>query len=143
MNPINLEEIDDIHALYHGFCKKFQKSVKHLLPEDRWIKIGKKTIKYRYELKWKWKGYELMDRVEEWAKKHPEVTIAHVDDDYFAGSDVVFIPHKSEKKFMGTTVLYIPQLTGEDPISFFMYPGHARSMLRGIENAIKMAEEKR
>ena len=78
--------------------------------------------------------HELSERIEQYTKKHPEIIVTRVDDNYFAGSDLVLIPHNDDKtkEYFGTTVVYVPQCTGEDPIRFFLYPWHARGLLRAL-----------
>lgn len=90
---------NDIHFLWHDFLRNFKEGGA-----------------------WKYKGYDLIERVAKWAFKHPEVRTVRVDDAAHANSDLVFVPHQSKRKVMGISVVFIPQCTGEDPIRFFLYP---------------------
>ncbi len=74
-------------------------------------------------------GYDVMERVEEYVKTHPDVVELSVDDDVFASSDLVLVPHPT----MGITVTFIPQCTNVQN-TFFLYPNH-------IENLIKTLKE--
>lgn len=96
-------------------------------------------------------GLEAIETAERFAKKHPEeVLFSSVDDDYHAGSDLVFVLHRAKRRFgkragemhyMGATVTYIPQLTREKPISFFLYPSHVEGLRRVLDQLDVAAEE--
>lgn len=103
-----ISESFPMHKLWHSFTETFCK---------------KETDEKGCRL-WKWKGYPLMQRVDKWRKKNPEVMSVKVDDAVHAGSRLIFIPHEDDYTYMGCTVVYIPQCTGEDPICFFLYPCH-------------------
>lgn len=77
-----------------------------------------------YNEVYKWSGHAMMKRVDEFVKQYPSVKVTRVDDHVFAGSYLVFVPVKD----MGHYVYYIPQCTGEQPVKFFMYPGHLKSL---------------
>lgn len=123
-----------IHKVSHAFDRKFMKAVK----VGKLIKFCGKKIQPKKAV-WRWKGYELMKRVEKYVKTHPEILVAGVDDDYFASSDLVLIPHNDEEtnRYFGTSVLYVPQCTGEDPVRFFLYPDHARNLVDALETLSK------
>lgn len=77
---------------------------------------------------WKCIGFELMEKVDKWAKKFPtEVHLSHIDDDFHANSLAVFISHRTPKRYMGVSVVIIPQCTGEKPMTFFLYPSDLKS----------------
>jgi hypothetical protein len=85
------------------------------------------------ESKYRWTAYDLMVRVEKWAKRYPkDVRIVGIDDSYFASSILVLIEHKTARTYMGTTVVVIPQCTGESPLEFFLYPDHRRGLLGAL-----------
>jgi hypothetical protein len=107
MNP---KPEHDLHRVYHRFTHLF----------------GDGMFK-----PWVDTGYELMQKVQRWAKNYPDdVHIVGCDDDYHCGADLVLIEHKPKKpkkgkyEWFGVTVVYIPQCSGEKPIRFFLYPGH-------------------
>lgn len=82
---------------------------------------------------WKVTGYDLMGAVREWSKAYPDdVRLVGCDDDHHASSLLVLVEHKAEDYYMGTTVVFIPQCTGEDPIRFFLYPGHRFELFRTL-----------
>lgn len=56
------------------------------------------------------------------------------DDTYFASSNLVLIEHASKTEYMGTTVVFIPQCTGEDPVEFFLYPGHRECLVKFLKS---------
>ena len=90
----------------------------------------------------KYKGYELMKRVERFAQKNPTIRIASVDDSYFSGSMIVFIPHECKEEYWGTTAVLIPQCSGEPPTEFFLYPGHVRGLIEVLEGLDKQTRAK-
>lgn len=61
-------------------------------------------------------------------KQFKDVIVVGVDDDYHASSDLLLIPHENDEQYWGTTVWYMPQCTGEAPIAFFLYEGHAKQL---------------
>lgn len=113
-----------IHKLYHSFIEAFQKKEK-----------GERGNRL-----WKWKGYPLMQRIDKWRQKNPEVMSVTVDDDYHAGSRLIFIPHEDDYTYMGCTVVYIPQCTGEDPIRFFLYPCHIASQRQPWDDSLSLLD---
>jgi hypothetical protein len=109
-------EGEDVHVVWHRFQRRF------------------KTDTGKYKLK----GWALMKAIAKWAKRYPtDVFITGCDDAFFAGSDLVFIEHQSPNTYMGTTVLYIPQCTGEEPIEFFLYPGHRKNLVEVLSKLNK------
>lgn len=110
-----------LHAIYHEFVKKFTSEPTADSPS-----------------KWKYVGYDLMVKAEKWAEKHPTVQVVSVDDDYHAGAELILIPHQNDKTYFGTTVIYIPQCTGENPIKFFLYPGHRIGLANALSKVCKM-----
>lgn len=126
-----LRSASAIHEVSHAFDRKFQKVVKAGKP----FKLrGLKKPLQPTKVLWRWKGYELMCRIEKYAEKHPELEVVTVDDDHFASSLLVLLPHHDKKtgSYFGTSVIYVPQCTGEDPIRFFLYPGHAHGLLGAL-----------
>lgn len=104
-------EAKALHRVWHDFCKRF-------IPDQ----------------KWKYIGYDLMVKVNRWARKYPQdVKITRCDDNVHAGSDIVYINHRVDnKKWFGTTVVVIPQCTGEEPMRFFLYPQHHKEMVKAL-----------
>lgn len=91
------------------------------------------------------KGWDLMQAMRKFAKGHPEIQHAGVDDSSFSGSDIWLIPHyidskKFGREYMGTTLLYIPQCSGEAPIEMFMYPAHLEGVLKALKAAQKFGK---
>ena len=119
-------EIDRIHNVWHSFQRRFCKDGPSGNDD------------------WKYRGYDLMKRVKTWAKKYPDdVTITGCDDAVFAGSDLVLIEHRSDKLYMGTSVVYIPQCTSENPIQFFLYPGHRFALIAALRRLGRIKGRKR
>lgn len=83
---------------------------------------------------WKYKGHEMMEKVEEWAKHHKEVKVAYCDDGYFSSSTIVLVPHRCRTRSMGVSMYIIPQTTGEDPMRVFLYPNHKHSLLKALKS---------
>lgn len=90
---------------------------------------------------WKYSGNELMERVEKFAKKHPEVMILSCDDSGNTGSMIVLIPHRTMSIYWGTTMVIIPQIFGE-PLEMFLYPGHALGMEKALHVLNREARQK-
>jgi hypothetical protein len=106
----------DLHALYRAFQKAFYQ-------DNQKGRVG-----------WKYKGYELMKRIEEFAKKHPELVLLSCDDSWYTSSMIVLIPHRIDIdiEYWGTTVVIVPQCTGEPPLEMFLYPGHAVELEKAL-----------
>lgn len=123
---------------------------KHLKPQSSFkdsFKIHKVAHRFR-ELfkedpgptaKWKYEGYDLMVRVERWAKRQKPtiVRIVRCDDDVHAGAIMVFIEHKGEDRYMGTSVIVISQF--ETPYEFFLYPWHTKELQGALKDIRKQA----
>jgi len=75
-------------------------------------------------------GYKVICKIEEYAKNNPEIKVVHCDDDVFASSIIVLIPHPTR----GITVKFIPQCT-ELQNTFFLYD---RSYEKFIETLNEM-----
>lgn len=102
---------DDLHAVFKDFVKRFRNK----------------------DETWRFVGYDLMQRVENWAKKYPTgVWVLSCDDNYFSSSVLILIEHRTKNRYMGTTVVYIPQCAGEQPIRFFLYPDHRDSLIAAL-----------
>jgi hypothetical protein len=129
----------DLHKVWNDFYKRFYPTV-IVKPGKKFNKpYAKLTVKQKIAVYpkvknvWKWIGYDLMTKVEAWAKKNPSVRIAYCDDAVHSSSYLVFIPHETKKEYFGTSVVLIPQCSGEEPSSYFLYPNH----LDKIESVIK------
>lgn len=100
----------NIHKVWHEFQRRFKK-------DDKYSFIG----------------YDLMLRVEKWAKKYPrEVRCLYIDDSYFCNSSLVLVEHRHARAYMGTTAVVIPQCTGESPMEFFLYPGDRNALIAAL-----------
>lgn len=76
-------------------------------------------------------GYPLLNIIDEIADKFPDhVHVASVDDGHHCGSSIMFVEHRSDEYYWGTSAVVVPQCTGEEPLQFFMYPGHMQSVLQ-------------
>jgi hypothetical protein len=107
-----------VHTVWHDFESRF-----------------KDAKSQRYKMK----GYDLITSVSKWAKKWPkDVRLVGIDDSYFCSSDLLLVEHQTVDDYMGTSVVVLPQCTGEEPIEFFLYPGHLKSLL-GALTAIQKA----
>jgi hypothetical protein len=99
---------ENIHRVSHRFQKAFGNGI---------------------NVPWKYKGYEMMGKVERWARHYPDdVTLCRCDDSYYSGSMLVLLEHKAPKPkpghWHGVSIIIIPQCSGEDPLQFFLYPSH-------------------
>lgn len=129
-----------IHAAWHDFVKKMKRFVK-----TGETKLGGKVFACGRD-EYRWRGYDLMERVAEWAKKWPDdVRITGCDDSYHTSSDLVLIEHKSPDAYMGTTVIVITQNDGQPPAEFFLYPDDANGLidtLKAIRTVAKRIEKR-
>lgn len=98
------------HKVWHKFCRWGEKE------------FGKN---WQDELS----GYEAMEKIEAYAKKNKEISIAYCDDELFASSLIVVVPHKE----MGNTVMFVPQLTNSKN-NFFLYPNHQKSLIKALND---------
>jgi len=125
--------------------KELKKWVKMCKEQDRKCKEWNKlwhTFSNKLSSPFKYKGYDLMERVERFAKKHPTVKIAHVDDSYFSSSYIAFFPHECKDEYWGTTALLIPQCSGEPATAFFLYPGHVDGLIKVLQEIQKNQKAK-
>jgi hypothetical protein len=114
---------DDIHRVWHNFQKHFIDR-----PEGE-------------PKSFKWKGYELSQKIERWAQKYPEdVHICAIDDSHFMSSDLVLIEHKSKKSWMGVSAVLVCQ--NNDPVvQFFLYPGHVENVMKALAKVTVKAKK--
>lgn len=92
---------------------------------------------------WRWVGYALIKRVEQWAKLYPRhVTLVSADDEVFASSRIVLIQNRNRLGgYHGCTMIAIPQCRGEIS-EMFLYPSHHDQLLAALAN-IKRRNHKR
>lgn len=81
-------------------------------------------------------GYEAMCQIEEYIKENKEIKIVHCDDDAFAGSIIVLIPHPT----MGISVKFIPQCTNVQN-TFFLYDNHYDILMKVLTEMKYVYEE--
>ena len=84
---------------------------------------------------------ETLDKVYEWAKKHPnDVYFAQCDDSSFMSSDIILVDHKTKDNYMGITAVVVPQC--QDPVvTVFFYPGHIAMLKTIIDRKILEARK--
>ena len=143
-NDTMFEEAEKSHKIWHKFQKWLSNTYGKDLFSD-WIYLDptKKLTKYKYksfnegELAKRLIGYEVMERVEKYVKKHcPEIKIVYCDDALHASSLILLIPHPKH----GITLLYIPQCTSIQN-QFFFYENHLKSLIEGFNELKKIAYE--
>lgn len=76
-------------------------------------------------------------------KQFKDVMMVGVDDDCHASSDLLLVPHENDEEYWGTTVWYVPQCTGEAPIAFFLYEGHARELHTALGKILARHKKRR
>ena len=79
-------------------------------------------------------GWDHMQKMDAYAKKHPEIKVFGFDDDSFMSSGGYIIPHKSKYSHMGHTVMLTTQQG--TPYTFFLYPEHAKRLMAALTEAI-------
>lgn len=129
----------EIHRIWHKFSGWLTKTYGKDLYGD-WVRNkiktpeGKKiTFKYRnfddYKLSQRLCGYEVMERIEKYVKRCcPEIKIVYCDDEVYATSIILLIPHPKH----GITMMYIPQLTGIQN-RWFLYGNHYKMLMTALE----------
>jgi hypothetical protein len=141
---------NDVHWVWFKFVRYFAKPYKGyrlLLKNGKWIRSRKKDKNY-YDLRdgrgtFKWTGYDLILKVEQWAKKYPkDIFISVCDDCLYMGSRLCYIVHRSKKDYHGVTVIYIPQ-SGEDPSIHFLYPNHMEHVYEVFGKILKLHGNKK
>lgn len=121
------------HTVYHKFQKWIIKNFgKDLYGEWQYMYFGKKKIKYRSfnetELSRRFVGYDVMCKIEKYIKRClPEIKIIRCDDSYYAGSDILLIPHPKH----GITIIFIPQCTDVQN-QFFLYDNHHKEFVDAL-----------
>jgi len=129
----------EIHRIWHKFSGWLTRTYGKDL-HGEWVRNkikvdGKrKVFKYRsfndYELSKRLCGYEVMERIERYVKRYvPEIKIVYCDDEVYATSMILLIPHPKH----GITMMYIPQLTGIQN-QFFLYGNHYKMLMEELEN---------
>lgn len=72
-------------------------------------------------------GDHVIDGIEHYAEKHPEIKVVPCDDTHHSSSILVLVPHPT----MGITIIFVPQLTTENN-QFFLYPNHLRALMHEL-----------
>lgn len=135
----DLAKANATHKVWHKFSKWMtDKYGKDLYGKWQTMKFkdkdGKKhSLKHRsfndYELSKRISGYEVICAVEKFIKRScPEIKIVHCDDDVYAGSIILLIPHPK----MGISVMFIPQCTGIQN-RFFLYDTHFKMLISELK----------
>jgi hypothetical protein len=109
-----------LHALAHSVDKRFKKDAHE----------------------WKEKGWDLIEKLEKFAAKHPQIRMVRVDDSSFTNSELVLVPHTYDTpklgcSYMGTTVIFVAQCAGDPPVEFFLYPNHLRNLIQTLQEVEK------
>ena len=132
-----IEDARKTHGIWFDFCKHmkkwYYKEVNEYYFDPKTLeetKTGKIVKEFDVT---KMIGYECMQRVEKYAKRHNEIKITSVDDDVYSSSILVIIPHPEH----GITIIFIPQNTNVNN-QFFLCP----SALEYLQNELyKMKQE--
>lgn len=121
------------HGTWFDFCNHMKKWYYKEVEEYKLIgnalestKTGKIIKKFDIT---KMIGYDCMQRVERYAKKHNEIKVIGVDDEVYSSSDLVLIPHPEH----GITVIFIPQCTTVTN-QFFLYPPCLKNLQEELES---------
>jgi hypothetical protein len=132
-----------IHAIWHDFQRRFyrtkfgrgwKKSKNGTLVRTKREYLVPDSYAPTHE-RFRWYGYDLMQRIEKWAAQFPhDVRVVGCDDSYHSGSDLVLIEHRTRDQYMGTTVVYLPQCSGDPPAQFFLYPGHRDDLVCALQS---------
>lgn len=107
-----LKEYKKMHGIYWNFINWLFRVTK--VPKNDYRELYKSLS-----------GFELIEKVESYAKRHKEIRITTVDDDSHSGSIMVYIPHPTH----GVTMLFIPQCTTISN-TWFLYQSHLDEMVK-------------
>lgn len=130
-----------LFTLTREFERKFIKTTKKKVrvPKNlRWL-YPKKKFYWEYKTSVVKRGYDLMLVADRFAKKYPDrVFVAHVDDDHFSTSRILFITQETTREYMGAIAWYIPQNAAQlDPTQFFLYPCDVASLMGALRQIQK------
>jgi hypothetical protein len=119
-----MKEIEEVHKIW----KKFHRFLINKYGEDCRTKptvytFGKKKVEIgglnEFKLSKKLVGYDVMQDIEKYAKRNPDIKVIRCDDAVYASSMIVLIPHPKH----GITMMFIPQCT-EIQNRMFLYKNH-------------------
>jgi hypothetical protein len=138
---LNKKEKEDIrkqdkeHKEFNRLSSLFHKAFKRNSKKEG--KLNKSGV----DSSWKWSGYELIDKIEHFSKKNPEIVLSWCDDSFFSNSLIVLIPHRNKNQYLRTEFVIIPQCSGDEPLTIYLSP---KRMSHLIEEMItlKRLEEK-
>lgn len=126
--------------------KQIRKSTKLMWAQGKalhalWRKVAQRFKKDEHE--WKDKGWDLIEDLEKFSAKYPQVRMVRVDDSSFSNSELVLVPHaydtpKLGSYYMGTTVVFVAQCAGDPPVEFFLYPNHLRNLIETLQEVEKV-----
>ena len=74
-------------------------------------------------------GWDLMEKIERYVKRNPQIKIVYVDDEMFSSSMLVLIPHPE----MGVSVKFIPQNSNVKG-QFFLYHNHLKNLMSELKH---------
>ena len=137
------EKAKEIHKVWHKFYKWTSKTFgKDLYSEWKYMEFGgtRKKLKYRNfddnKLYERLGGYEAMKKIEQYVKRYcPEIKIVPCDDEVFASSFLLLIPHPK----MGISIIFVSQLSSIQNF-FFLYKGHCDCLINTL-NEMKYVYE--
>lgn len=87
-------------------------------------------------------GYDVMERVEAFAEKHPDdIRVIGVDDASFMSANLVLVDHDNSEQYWGTTVWLFTQSTAE-PVQFFLYPGMRKDLMKALQAIDRKARKR-
>lgn len=134
-----------------NFTKDENQVIRRLLKEELRASVGVHRVWYSFirnfkikgKEQFKFTGYELITKVEKWAKNHKnDVILCACDDSHFMDSLLCLVDHKTKNSYMGTTMVYIPQ-NGIGTSEAFLYPGHAKGLIAGLGKTLKEFDRSR
>jgi hypothetical protein len=108
-----------LHALWHSVAKRFKR-----------------------DHEWKERGWDLIEKLEKFSARRPQIRMVRVDDSSFSNSELVLVPHTYDTSklgctYMGTTVVFVAQCAGDPPVEFFLYPNHLRNLIETLQEIEK------
>jgi hypothetical protein len=129
-------EANKAHKVWHKFSNWIIKTFgEDLHGEWQYLEVRgtKKRFKYRSfdeaELNRRLTGYEVMCKIERYVNRYcPEIKILRCDDQVYAGSYILLIPHPGH----GITIMFVPQCTTIQN-QFFLYEDHYKELIKSLK----------
>ena len=136
-----IDEIKSCHTIWFKFRDWLENTFGSDLRYKSTFKLEDKIIEVDnfddIELNKRLVGYEVIEKIEEFVEKEcPEIKIVYCDDDIYASSILLLIPHPKH----GITIMFISQCTTIQN-KFFLYDNHYINLLNTLKKMKRTYKE--